>query len=116
MKCKNCGDEIKDNVTYHLEGYEVTHPEIATTYDYAKKLCSEGFRLPKRWELFKIMEDKENRKKLSDSGYMFFWSSTIEGNFVKGLILYNDLDLYSDNGNLADSNGFGRVVFIKEIK
>ncbi len=101
--------------TFLIEGYEVTKPVKAETYDKAKLLCPKGFRLPKRWELFKILEDMENRNKLTDKYWMFFWTSTIEDNYVKGLYLYRDLDFSSRNEGLSYSSEDGRVAFVRNV-
>ena len=110
--------KLKDAIsqeTYLIEGFEVTKPKICKTFDEAKN-CPKGFRLPTRWELFKIFEKMKNKKKLSDGDYMFFWSSLIEDNYSKGLFLYWDLDLDSDDGSLANSYDSGRVVWVRDIK
>jgi len=100
--------------TFEIEGFIVTKPKICKTFEETKN-CPEGFRLPKQWELFKIFEKMENRKKLSDGDFMFFWSSLFEYNYSKGLFLDRDLSISSSNVNLAYSYGDGRVVFVKEL-
>lgn len=112
--CKTCGHELQESELLEIEGLTITKPLVATTYEEAKKLCVTEFRLPTRWELFKIFEKMENRKKLSDGGYMFFWSSLVENNCVRGLYLYRNLDVDSDDDDLAYSNDDGRCIFIKE--
>ena len=114
MKCKTCGHELKESKTFEIEGFIVTKPVKCTRFNDIQGITPRGFRLPTRWELFKIFEKMENRKKLSDGEFMFFWSSLIENDYSKGLFLYRSLGLYSDSENLADSLGIGRVVFIKE--
>ena len=115
MKCSKCGHEIVELETLEVEGFTITKPIICKTYEEAKQ-CPKGFRLPTRWELFKIFEKMENRKKLTDKTFMFFWGSLIESDCVKGLYLSRVLDVYSDVDNLAGSSDDGRVVWIKVKK
>lgn len=98
-----------------IEGFEITKPKICKNYEEAEK-CPKGFRLPHRWELFKILESMENRKKLSDGGCMFFWSDLVENGYVRGLYLYGGLNLDSDGRYLSCSIDVGRVVFVKEME
>lgn len=124
MKCKTCGHETKAELIFEMEGMTITTPQVAKTYQDAKNLCPKGYRLPTRWELCRIFEKMENRKKLSDGSYIFFWSSLIEDKYVRGLCLDRDLDVFSyydgltnsDDGGLDGSNDNGRVVFVKEMK
>ena len=104
------------NKTYKIEGYEITKPIKCKTYQDAEKNCPKGFRLPKRWELFKIFENMKNRKKLSNGEYMFFWSSIIENNYCKGLYLYRYLIVFSYNDILVNSFSYGQVIYVKENK
>lgn len=97
-----------------IQGMKVTVPQKAETYKKANSLCPKGYRLPARWELFKILERIEDRKKITDGTFMFFWSSLIEGDYVKGLCLSRSLDVGSYDDLLADSYVVGRVVFIED--
>lgn len=114
MKCDKCGQELKEKETMEIEGMIITKPEICKTYQEAKDNCPKGFRLPTRWELFKLLEKMENRKRLSDRRYTFFWSSLVEDDYIKGLFLNRGLDVDSDVERLADSSEGGRVIYVKE--
>ena len=116
MKCKHCGQVIPELEILIIEGYEVTKPIIAETYKEARELCPKGFRLPEQWELFLITRNIKNRKLLSDGEFMFFWSSTVEDEYVRGLSLNRNLDVVAGGGDLADSDDGSRVVFVKENK
>lgn len=113
--CPHCHKNTEKLKTVEIEGFTITKPKVCETYKEAKK-CPKGFRLPKRWELFKIFEKMENRKKLTDGGYMFLWSDSVEDDYVKGLCLYRYLIVGSYIDILASSNDSGRVVWIKEEK
>jgi len=113
MICPHCHKNTEELETIEIKGFTITKPKVCKTYEEAKK-CPKGFRLPKRYELFKIFEKMENRKKLTDGDYMFFWSDLIEGNCVKGLCFDGDFGVCSGDVSLADSGDCGRVVWIKE--
>jgi len=113
MICPYGNKNTEELVTLKIEGLTITKPKLCTTYKEAKGNIPKGFRLPEQWELFKIFSKMKNRKKLSDKTYMFFWSSLIEDNYVKGLCLSRNLDMSSGDENLADSSSYGRVIWIK---
>lgn len=99
--------------TFIIGNFEVTKPKVCKTYEEAKK-CPKGFRLPTRLELWTIFDKIEDRKKLSDGGFMLFWSSTIENDYVSGLCLDGGLGLISGDGDLANSYGDGRVIYVRK--
>lgn len=102
--------------TIQIEELEITKPVVCKTYKEAKNNCPKGFRLPKRWELFKIFEDKKNRKRLSDGKYMFFWSSLIEDGYIRSLYINGYCYLNSSGCGTGRSDDDGRVIYIKEDK
>lgn len=116
MKCDKCGQDMPAKETWMIAGYEVTSPVKAEDLVSAQVLCpEEGFRLPKQWELFKIMDKIEDRKKLSNGRWMFFWSATKFEKYTKGVYLDGSLDVSSNYVDFAESNSVGHVLFVREV-
>lgn len=87
---------------------------------YNQIVVPEGFRKIKVWELMKLIESKERDSFLGDYKvkYNFIWCEQTNyaknNNYASGLYLCENLDVYSDGEDLADSVSGGRVVFVKE--
>ena len=104
--------------TFIIGNYEVTEPVKYKTYKEVQDNIPAGFKIPPQWQLFYIFENDLNGFIRKEENAGFYWSSTLYPHDVYhvGLYLGRNLSLYSDNENLADSNGYGRIVYIREFE
>ena len=120
MKCKTCGHEIekpkklKSKVMKEI-GLEVTYP-IKHTETYNKIKVPKGWRLPELWELFRIAQ--YDLKFLKEDSFVIYYSLPThyakENGYISRLCVNSNGDLYSNDGGVAYSYDYVRVVFIKE--
>ena len=103
-------------------GIEVTKPKVWNK-PYNRIKIPKGFRLIKVWELWFILDGSKYLHEFLGKFkgiYNWFWcEQTTYGkkyNYASWLCVVRNLSLDSGGQNLASSDKYGRVVFVKEKK
>ena len=104
---------------FKFKNLEITYPK-SWTKPYNEIVIPEGFRLIRVWELWELLESEQAEEFLGPlkDEYCLFWCEQTRYakrfDFSSRLYLDGNLNVYSDNDDLADPNSNGQVVFVKE--
>ena len=118
MKCPKCGYEGLELFESKVLGLTITKIQ---DWDkpYKEIVIPEGYRMIKVWELLKLVESEECNNflgKYSETYNYFLCAQTKyakENSRSSWLYLNNNLNFDSVNGDLANYEEVGRVVFVK---
>lgn len=95
---------------------EITYPiEYTGTYDQIE--VPKGFRLPEMWELYFIMQNSKEIREWEKGEWLVFYARgdtyNLKNNTICVLFRDGNLSLGTGDWDLAYSNEYGRVIFIK---